>query len=271
MSYDNACKYLSEKYPMEFARWLLSVEPQQVEVLKTELTLEPIRADSLTFLRTDNRILHIEFQTLPKSKPPLDFRTLDYSVRLKRQYKCSVTQIIIFLKETDNEVVFQEEFRDETTIHRYHVIRMWEQDSALFLNNPALLPLAPLTHTDSPSTLLAQVTEKIAKIPNREERQNIAGCTEILAGLKFEKDVIRQFLREDIMQESVIYQDILQKGKKQEAVKWITSFLNYRFGEVNSSLIAEIQVLSLQKLEDLRNVLFSFPTLADLEVWLKQQ
>jgi hypothetical protein len=89
--------------------------------------------------------------------------------------------------------------------------------------------------------------------------------------LKFEKDVIRQFLREDIMQESVIYQDILQKGKKKEAVKWITSFLNYRFGDVNSSLIAEIQVLSLPKLEAMRNVLFNFVTLADLEVWLKQQ
>ncbi|MEI6444978.1 MAG: DUF4351 domain-containing protein [Nostocales cyanobacterium ELA583] len=87
--------------------------------------------------------------------------------------------------------------------------------------------------------------------------------------MKFEKDVIRQFLREDIMQESVIYQDILQKGKKEEALIWITQFLNYRFGDVNSSLIAEIQVLSLPKLEAMRNVLFNFVTLADLEVWLK--
>lgn len=39
MSYDNACKYLSEQYPSEFVRWLLAREPQQVEVLKTELTL----------------------------------------------------------------------------------------------------------------------------------------------------------------------------------------------------------------------------------------
>ncbi|MEA5553288.1 DUF4351 domain-containing protein [Anabaena cylindrica UHCC 0172] len=271
MSYDNACKYLSEQYPTEFIRWLLATEPQQVEVLKTELTLEPIRADSVSFLQTDNIILHIEFQTLPKSKTPLNFRMLDYSVRLKRQYKSPVIQVLIFLQETDNEVVFTEEFRDETTIHRYRVIRMWEQDSALFLDNPALLPLAPLTRTNSPSTLLAQVAEKIAKIPNREERQNIAGCTEILAGLKFEKDLIRQFLREDIMQESVIYQDILQKGEKQEAVKWITSFLNYRFGDVNSLLIEEIRVLPLQKLEDLRNVLFNLATIADLEVWLKQQ
>lgn len=271
MSYDNACKYLSEKYPSEFIRWLLSIEPQEVEVLKTELTIEPIRADSVSFLRTTNRILHLEFQTLPKSKTPLNLRMLDYSVRLKRQYKIPVTQVLIFLQETDNEVAFTEEFRDETTIHSYRVFRMWEQDSALFLNNLALLPLAPLTRTDAPSTLLAQVAEKIAKIPNRDERQNIAGCTEILAGLKFEKDLIRQFLREDIMQESVIYQDILQKGEKQEALKWITSFMNYRFGEVNSSLIERVKILPLQKLELLRDVLFNLATIEDLEVWLKQQ
>ncbi|MBD2666711.1 DUF4351 domain-containing protein [Richelia sinica] len=271
MSYDNACKFLSEQYPAEFIRWLLATEPQQVEILKTELTLEPIRADSVTFLKADNRIMHLEFQTLPKSKTPLNFRMLDYSVRLKRQYKSPVTQVLIFLQETDNKVAFTEEFRDETTIHHYRVIRMWEQDSAMFLQNSALLPLAPLTRTDSPSKLLGQVAEKIAKIPNRDERQNIAGCAEILAGLKFEKDVIRQFLREDIMQESVIYQDILQKGKKEEAIIWISSFLNYRFGEINSSLIEEIQVLPLPKLEAMRNVLFDFSTLADLQAWLKEQ
>ncbi|HEY9300525.1 MAG TPA: hypothetical protein VIQ31_30010, partial [Phormidium sp.] len=64
MTYDNACKYLAEKYPAEFARWLLSVNTTSVQVLKTELTLEPIRADSVTFLQTPNQILHIEFQTI---------------------------------------------------------------------------------------------------------------------------------------------------------------------------------------------------------------
>jgi predicted transposase YdaD len=40
--------------------------------------------------------------------------------------------------------------------------------------------------------------------------------------LRFEKDVIQQLFREEIMQESVIYQDILQKGKwegKQEGLQ----------------------------------------------------
>jgi predicted transposase YdaD len=159
LSYDNACKYLAEQYPADFVHWLLGVTASKIEVLKTELTLEPIRADSVTFLQTDNQILHIEFQTLPKSRTPLNFRMLDYSVRLKRQYKCPVTQVLIFLQETDNEVAFTEEYRDYTTIHKFEVVRLWEQDSKVFLDNSALLPLATLTRTDSAQSLLSQVSK----------------------------------------------------------------------------------------------------------------
>ncbi|HYW21722.1 MAG TPA: DUF4351 domain-containing protein [Nodularia sp. (in: cyanobacteria)] len=267
MSYDNACKYLAEQYPADFVRWLLGVEAPQIEVLKTELTLEPIRADSVTFLQTANQILHIEFQTLPKSKTPLNFRMLDYSVRLKRQYKCPVTQVLIFLQETDNEVAFTEEYRDNTTIHKFEVVRLWEQDSKIFLNKPALLPLATLTRTDSPQTLLSQVAQKIATIPDREQQQNIAACVEVLAGLRFEKDLVHQFLREDIMKESVIYQDIVQK----EAFKMISRLLKRRFGDVNDSLMTQVRNLCADDLEDLGEALFDFSELADLVAWLEQK
>lgn len=101
MSYDNACKYLAEKYPAAFVSWLLAVPSSQVEVLKTELLVEPIRADAVTFLRTANQILHLEFQTSPLSNPPLPLRMLDYAVRLKRQYQCQVEQVVIFLQRTN--------------------------------------------------------------------------------------------------------------------------------------------------------------------------
>jgi len=77
LAYDKICKYLAEEYPTEFARWLLAEEITDIQVLKTELSVEPIRADSLTLLQTANQILHLEFQTLPASTPPLPFRMLD--------------------------------------------------------------------------------------------------------------------------------------------------------------------------------------------------
>jgi predicted transposase YdaD len=271
LSYDNTAKYLAELYPAEFAKWLLPDKTTEVTVLKTELSIDPIRADYVTFLQTSSRILHIEFQTLPKSNPPIPLRVLDYYVRLKRQYNTPVTQVVIFLQQSSDPIAFTEEYTDEFTSHRYQVIRLWEQDSALFLDNPALLPLAPLTRTDSPAALLSQVAQNIAKIPDRDERQNIAGCTEIFAGLRFEKDLIRQFLREDIMQESVIYQDILQKGNKQGEERLILRQLNRRFGEIDSSNIERVKVLSVEQLETLGEALLDFSSVDDLIVWLDQQ
>lgn len=271
MSFDNVCKILAEKYPTDFARWLLPDEPRQIKVLKTELSIEPIRADSVTFLQTENRILHLEFQTRAKSETPIPLRMLDYFVRLVRQYDVPITQVVIFLQETSNEIAFTEEYVNEMTHHRYRVVRMWEQDSALFLDNPALLPLAPLTQTDSPQRLLSQVAQSVARISDRETRQNIAAYTEILAGLKFEKDLIQQFLGEEIMQESVIYQDILQKGDKQGEERTIIRQLNRRFGEIDSSLIDRIRVLSVEKLDDLAEGLLDFSEVSDLVAWLDEQ
>jgi predicted transposase YdaD len=191
VSFDNVCKLLAEKYPLDFARWLLPEEPQTVKVLKTELSIEPIRADFVTFLKSENQILHIEFQTLSTSRKPIPFRVLDYYIRLKRLYtECTIIQVVIFLQETEDENAFINVYQDVNTTHYYQVIRMWEQDPALFLNNPALLPLAPLTRTNSPQDLLSQVAESVAKIEEIEIKRDIVACTEILAGLRFEKQLI---------------------------------------------------------------------------------
>ena len=105
MSYDNTLKYLVEQFPYDFSKWLANATPEDdLEILKTELSNEPIRADGLVFLRISNRILHLEFQTTPDWDPPLSFRMLDYWVRLYRQYNCEILQVVIFLKETSSDI-----------------------------------------------------------------------------------------------------------------------------------------------------------------------
>jgi predicted transposase/invertase (TIGR01784 family) len=276
LSYDNTCKYLAETYPREFARWLLAIEPPDIRILKTELTVEPIRADSISFLKTANRILHLEFQTVPSSKPPMPLRMLDYSVRLKRKYRCSVEQVVIFLQETTSELAFTQDYRDDTTTHRYRIIRLWEQDSDLFLTNPALLPLAALTRSDSPQALLEDVAEQVARIEDIEQKQNLAGCAGILAGLRFEENLIRQLFREEIMRESVIYQSIWQeaeqkgerKGRQEEALTLAMRLLRRRFGALETRIVAKVQELSREQLEELTEDLLDFSELEDLEAWL---
>ena len=61
--YDNICKYLAENFQADLATWLLGSPVELTELSPTELSNEPIRADSLILLQSENLILHIEFQT----------------------------------------------------------------------------------------------------------------------------------------------------------------------------------------------------------------
>lgn len=268
MSYDNTCKYLAETYPQDFARWLLAGEVSEVEILKTELHLEPIRADAVIFLKVGNKILHLEFQTTPKSKTPLDFRMLDYYTRLKRQYCCEIEQVMIFLQATTSEMVFNSQYVDTNTIHKYRVIRMWEEEAALLLANPALLPLATLAKSDSPENLLTQVAAAVNTIESKKARDNISVCTQLLAGLRFNRNLLNQLFQEDIMEESWVYQDILQKGeqkgKRREALELILRQLKRRFGNIPAKIEQQLPNLGLTQLEDLAEELLDFSQIDDL-------
>ncbi|WP_017744452.1 DUF4351 domain-containing protein [Scytonema hofmannii] len=73
------------------------------------------------------------------------------------------------------------------------------------------------------------------------------------------------------MQESVIYQDILEKARKQEAILIIMRLLNRRFSQLDSSLMEQVQELSTRQLEDLVEAFVDFSEVGDLVTWLNQQ
>jgi predicted transposase YdaD len=83
------------------------------------------------------------------------------------------------------------------------------------------------------------------------------------------------------MQESVIYQDIFQKGvakgielrlnqgKKQQAIALLQGMLNHRFGSLEPNVQERLESLSLTQLEELSLALFDFTEVTDLVTWLE--
>ncbi|QLE55283.1 DUF4351 domain-containing protein [Nostoc sp. TCL26-01] len=274
MSFDNLCKLLSEKHPETFASWVLGTPQTVVKVLKTELSIEPIRADYVTFLQLEGRILHLEFQTQLESTPPLPLRMLDYWVRLYRLYRLPITQVVVLLLPPAPGTIIETAFTVENTRHEYRVIRMWEENPEMFLNEPALLPLAPLTATTQPQQLLQQVVQQVNQVEPRQ-RPEILAYTQILAGLKYRKDLIRQLFREGMMRESVIYQEILSEGEQigqqrgeQRERSLILRLIKRRMGELPQDISDRLNTLSLEQLENLGEALLDFTSLADLVLWL---
>ncbi|MCA2708464.1 MAG: DUF4351 domain-containing protein [Microcystis sp. M015S2] len=65
------------------------------------------------------------------------------------------------------------------------------------------------------------------------------------------------------MKESVIYQEIKEEGRQEEAINLLLRLLNRRIGGISAELSANIQSLSLENLETL--------SVEDLEQWLENE
>ena len=91
-----------------------------------------------------------------------------------------------------------------------------------------------------------------------------------------EKTVIRQILREEIMKDSVIYQDILehglQKGRQEGEVALVLRLLLRRIGLglIDDELEARIRSLSVDQLEALGEALLDFTQPDELTTWLER-
>jgi predicted transposase/invertase (TIGR01784 family) len=164
--YDNVCKFLAEVFSEDFSDWLIGKPVLMTQLKPTELSLQPIRADSVIFLQSNELILHIEFQTSPDED--MAFRMADYRLRLYRRFpNKEVYQVIIYLKKSNSELVRQNTFQLKSMTHEFNVIRLWEEPTEQFLRLRGLLPLAVLSQTNNPITILTQVAETIVDILTR--------------------------------------------------------------------------------------------------------
>jgi predicted transposase/invertase (TIGR01784 family) len=178
----------------------------------TELSLEPIRADSLILEQSEDLVLHLEFQTEPD--PTMGFRMLDYRVRVYRRFpQKTMHQFVIHLKRSNNDLVYQDSFQVGETLHRYQAIRLWEQPSEIFLQSPGLLPLAVLTQTSDPTLKLREVATALEQIEDNRVKANLMAATSVFGGILLAPELIKTILRSEIMKESAVYQEILEEGK----------------------------------------------------------
>ncbi|MBW4619841.1 MAG: Rpn family recombination-promoting nuclease/putative transposase [Cyanosarcina radialis HA8281-LM2] len=242
--YDDTCRFLAEQFSADFASWLLGEPVTLTELQPSELSLEPIRADAMIMLQSDESILHIEFQTLPKENIP--FRMLDYRVRGHRRYReKTMRQVVIYLKPTTSELAYQTSYVLERTRHEFDVIRLWEQPASLFLQYPGLIPFAVLGQSANAEETLRQVAQRVEQISDPTEQANLMAASGILAGLKLEDEVVYRILRRDIMQESTVYRSI-QKDEKRAIA------LNLLRRGVAIDIIAPSTGLSVEEVQQLQ-------------------
>jgi len=83
---------------------------------------------------------------------------------------------------------------------------------------------------------------------------------------------MNRLLKEEIMKESVVYQDILAEGEVKGIQKGeanlVLKLLNRRLGDIPLNLTEQIREMSIEQLENLGEALLDFQSLEALVDWL---
>jgi predicted transposase YdaD len=101
-----------------------------------------------------------------------------------------------------------------------------------------------LSQTRDRAEVLRQVAA-MSEMENSPQQSNVAASTSILAGLVLEKDLVKRILRRELMQDSVIYQDIQEEKAQQIALNMV------REG-IALELIARVTGLTVEQLQRLQ-------------------
>lgn len=169
MSFDTTCKRLAEIFPQDFASWLFGYPIALTELSPTELSIEPIRADSVILLQGQAEIAHIEFQTDPKDDVPM--RLADYRLRLHRKFpNKTIHQVVIYLRETTSQRVYQNYFEIAGMYAEFEVIRIWEVPAEELMAFPGLLPFVGLSRSNDPVQTLRRAVREIERIEDESQQ-----------------------------------------------------------------------------------------------------
>jgi predicted transposase YdaD len=115
------------------------------------------------------------------------------------------------------------------------------------------------------------VAQRIEQIPDAQQRSNLTAGAAIFAGLKLDQQLINQVFRRDLMQGSVIYDQIFQEGEARGEIRWkrelLIKLLTRRVGVLSAEIVGRVEGLSLERVEDLGVALLDFASIDDLLSW----
>ena len=278
--YDELFKHLGEYSPEKLAATALSTEQVIVmDSLNTEQPTVKLHHSDLTFRvslpdRGEEAILHIEAQTEESRDKPMPLRMLAYVSHLVHQHEMNVYSTVFYLRppagQNDpghytygDEVIGGLRFT-------YNVIRVYELEGESYLDpgNVGMLPFTPLMRPPTGITPKAWVkrcieTTKAAPVDSRT-RGTLLYALSIFGGLIHPPEFFQDGKLEALMQESPIYETVIQRGiqqgieqgKKEHAVDAILTVLEVRFKtDVAEKLKPFLSTIDdLQRLDHLHRV-----------------
>jgi predicted transposase YdaD len=275
---DVSTKRLISLAPNNWVKWVTQI-PDVVagEILNSEF--QWISRESDVLIRAESKE-YGEFMVLNelqlRYKPEMPRRMRAYAGLAEEKYKLPTYPVLInILKTGDAEIPtrYESNLAGLEVRQDYRVINLWEVDVKIALEQPlpSLLPFVPILKGGEDESI---IREALRLLQADEQLNQLETVLAFFATFVLDSSLVQEIMRWDmtVLRESPWYEEILQRGKREERLSNIELSLEVKFGNEGLKFVPKISeisdletlktiqrsILTVESLEELKHILQSF-------------
>jgi predicted transposase YdaD len=266
---DVSTKRLISLAPNNWVKWVTQI-PDVVagEILNSEF--QWISRESDVLIRAESKeygefMVLNELQLRYKSELPRRMRA--YAGLAEEKYKLPTYPVLInILKTGDAEIPtrYESNLAGLEVRQDYRVINLWEVDVKIALEQPlpSLLPFVPILKGGEDESI---IREALRLLQADEQLNQLETVLAFFATFVLDSSLVQEIMRWDmtVLRESPWYEEILQRGKREERLSNIELSLEVKFGNEGLKFVQKISEIS--DLETLKTIQRSILTVASLQ------
>lgn len=247
---DVSTKRLISLAPNNWVKWVTQI-PDVVagEILNSEF--QWISRESDVLIQAESKeygkfLLLNELQLRYKLELPRRMRA--YAGLAEEKYKLPTYPVLInILKTGDVEIPTRYEYNLAGLEVRqdYRVINLWEVDVKIALEQPlpSLLPFVPILKGGEDESI---IREALRLLQADEQLNQLETVLAFFATFVLDSSLVQEIMRWDmsVLRESPWYEEILQRGKREERLSNIESYLKVKFGDEGLKFMPKISQIS---------------------------
>ena len=269
---DVSTKRLISLAPNNWVKWVTQI-PDVVagEILNSEF--QWISRESDVLIRVESKeygkfLVLNELQL--RYKPEMPRRMRAYAGLAEEKYKLPTYPVLInILKTGDAEIPtrYESNLAGLEVRQDYRVINLWEVDVKIALEQPlpSLLPFVPILKGGEDESI---IREALRLLQADEQLNQLETVLAFFATFVLDSSLVQEIMRWDmtVLRESPWYEEILQRGKREERLSNIELSLEVKFGNEGLKLMPKIsQISDLETLKTIQRSILTVESLDELK------
>lgn len=283
---DIPTKRLIQIRPMD---WVKAILPEYENAEVAEMKPDKVprtesKLDSLFWIQNNKQQFILNIEPQGYLDPTMPVRMLRYRSDVW-EYTISkglmtppIKQVVVFFyPHHDNRKHRLEDFwgEDKTLDFAYEVIRVWEMSKKPIIEKKLLglyplLPLMEQEEQETPDQVMQTTVKVIDEVEEAALKADLLAVVSILAGDKFSSELVRKYIRREMLMNSPLYNEWVEEERKESAIRTkketIIELLEERFDVIPKEIRENLEkITEKETLDVLFRKAIRVSTLAEFE------